>query len=188
MSGRISNVVGFDDAPFQRDHRGDVGLVGAVFSGTRLDGVLCGHVRRDGANSTDRMIDLVKDSKFRGHVRAVLLQGIAVAGFNVVDLRALARNLSVPVLVVARHQPDLAGIRRAIGRTGKGAARKWRLIERAGPMEPLRGVWIQRQGLSPDRAGELMAATTLHGKLPEPLRVAHLIAGAMTTGTSRGRA
>jgi hypothetical protein len=52
----------------------------------------------------------------------------------------------------------------------------------------LRGVWIQRQGLSPDRAGELMAATTLHGKLPEPLRVAHLIAGAMTTGTSRGRA
>lgn len=188
MGGRISNVVGFDDAPFPRHHRGDVGLVGTVFSGTRLDGVLCGRVRRDGANSTRRMIELVRGSKFEDHVRAVLLQGIAVAGFNVVDLRELSRALAVPVLVVARHRPDLVAIRRAIRRTGAGAERKWRLIAQAGPMEPLRGVFVQRQGLSLDRAGELMAATTLHGKLPEPLRAAHLIAGGLTTGTSRGRA
>ncbi|MBW2525437.1 MAG: DUF99 family protein [Deltaproteobacteria bacterium] len=188
MSGRISNVVGFDDAPFERSHRGDVVVVGAVCSGTRLDGVLSGRVRRDGRNSTSRMAELVASSKFRGHVRAVLLQGIAVAGLNVVDLETLSRELGVPVLVVARYRPDLAAMRRAIERTGPGSARKWRLVERAGPMEPLRGVWVQRRGLSLDRAGELMAATTLHGKIPEPLRVAHLIAGGMTTGTSRGRA
>lgn len=35
---------------------------------------------------------------------------------------------------------------------------------------------------------ELLAATTLHGKLPEPLRVAQLVAGGVTTGVSRGRA
>jgi uncharacterized protein len=29
---------------------------------------------------------------------------------------------------------------------------------------------------------------TLHGNLPEPLRLAHLIAGGVTTGESRGRA
>lgn len=188
MSGRISNTVGFDDAPFERDHRGDVGLVGAVCSGTRLDGVLTGRVRRDGANATRRMTELVGFSKFAGHVRAVLLQGIAVAGFNVVDLQGLSRALQVPVLVVARYRPDLTAIRRALGRTGPGAARKWRLIEQAGPMEPLRGVWIQRHGLSLGQAGELLAATTLHGKLPEPLRLAHLIAGGLATGTSRGRA
>ena len=39
---------------------------------TRLDGVLSGKVRRDGANSTDALIALVAGSKFREHVRAVL--------------------------------------------------------------------------------------------------------------------
>jgi endonuclease V-like protein UPF0215 family len=187
VPGPFSNTVGFDDAPFARSHRGDVLLVGAVCARTRLDGVLSGRVRRDGSNATERMIELVQASKFAGHVRAVLLQGIAVAGFNVVDIHALEATLGVPVLVVARHPPDLGAMRRALTSRVPGAARKWRLIERAGPMEPMRGVLVQRVGLSRDPAGALLAATTLHAKLPEPLRLAHLIAGGVTTGVSRGR-
>ncbi|HEY8076103.1 MAG TPA: DUF99 family protein, partial [Labilithrix sp.] len=44
------NVIGFDDGPFVREHRGDVLLVGVVCAGTRLDGVVAGRVRRDGAD------------------------------------------------------------------------------------------------------------------------------------------
>jgi hypothetical protein len=91
------------------------------------------------------------------------------------------------VVVVARRRPDLAAIRRALDRTA-GGARKWRLIEQAGIMEPLSGVYVQRAGIDRERAEDLLQATTLHGKLPEPLRVAHLIAGGITTGRSRGRA
>jgi endonuclease V-like protein UPF0215 family len=90
-----------------------------------------------------------------------------------------------------------------------GAARKWRLIEQAGAMEVLGSsrrsqrresksptgirtatprLWIQRAGLSLDEARKLVADTTLHGNIPEPLRLAHLIAGGITTGKSRGRA
>jgi endonuclease V-like protein UPF0215 family len=188
-SGRaISNVVAFDDAPFARDHRGDVLLIGAVCSKTRLDGVLRGNVRRDGANATARMIALVSGSQFEHHVRAVLLQGIAVAGFNVVDIHRLARELGCAVLVVARRPPDLPAIRRALEASGGGWRRKWRLIERAGPMEPAGGVYVQRAGLTPAQADLLLQATTLHGKLPEALRMAHLIAGGVATGQSRGRA
>jgi hypothetical protein len=183
----ITNVVGFDDAPFSREHRGDVTLIGAVCSRTRLDGVLAGRVRRDGTNATQAMIELVIGSQFQGHIRAVLLQGIAVAGFNVVDIHRLSDELTVPVVVVARRRPDLAAIRRALDRTA-GGARKWRLIEQAGIMEPLGGVYVQRAGIDRERAEDLLQATTLHGKLPEPLRVAHLIAGGITTGRSRGRA
>ena len=188
MAGVLSNVVGFDDAPFSRAHRGDVLLVGAVCSRTRLDGVLSSRVRRDGANSTDRMIAMIRDSQFVDHVRAVLLQGIAVAGFNVVDVGRLHRELGVPVLVVARKAPDLDAMRSYLVHNVSGWERKWRLIEEAGPMEPRRGLWVQRRGLGPRAADALLSVTTLHGKLPEPLRVAHLIAGGVTTGVSRGRA
>jgi uncharacterized protein len=187
VAAAITNVVGFDDAPFAREHRGDVMLIGAVCSRTRLDGVLTGRVRRDGANATRRMLELVHDSQFHGHVRAVLLQGIAVAGFNVIDIHGLARELGVPVVVVARRPPNLPAIRRALMNC-PGWRRKWRLIERAGPMEPCAGIYIQRAGIERAGAEALIRATILHGKLPEPLRVAHLIAGGITTGVSRGRA
>jgi endonuclease V-like protein UPF0215 family len=187
MGGPLSNVVGFDDAPFPPGHRGDVAVIGTVCSRTRLDGVLRGQVRRDGANATRRMVELIEGSQFGEHIRAVLLQGIAVAGFNVVDILGLARALAVPVLVVARKRPNLPAIQRALKRTGPGWRRKWKLIEQAGSMEPARGLWVQRAGLTMAQTEHLLAVTTLHGKVPEPLRMAHLIAGGVTTGASRGR-
>lgn len=188
MGKPLSNVIGFDDAPFERDHRGDVGLIGTVCSRTRLDGVLSSRCRRDGKNSTERMAQMLIGSPFRAHVQAVLLQGIAVAGFNVVDMHRLARVLAIPVIAIARRRPNFAAIRLALQKTGPGWQRKWRLIEAAGEMEPVRDVFIQRAGLSLADARHVLAVTTLHGKLPEPLRLAHLIAGGTTTGQSRGRA
>jgi endonuclease V-like protein UPF0215 family len=184
----ITNVIGFDDAPFSREQRGDVLLVGAVCARTRLDGVLCGKVRRDGRNATARMIELICASQFSRLVRAVLLQGIAVAGFNVVDVRELHRRLGVPVLAVSRRRPDYPSIRQALFSRVRGARRKWRLIQAAGEPERLGAVYVQRAGIGREDALALLEATTLHGNLPEPLRLAHLIAGGVATGRSRGRA
>jgi endonuclease V-like protein UPF0215 family len=183
----LSNVVGFDDAPFQRGRRGDVTVVGAVCARTRLDGVITGRVRQDGANATARLAALLRGSPFDRHARAVLLNGISVGGFNVIDIHGLAALLVRPVLVVARRPPRLDRLQRALAAL-PGGARKWALIERAGPMEPLRGVYVQRAGLTRQQADALLGATTLHGNLPEALRLAHLIAGGLVTGVSRGRA
>lgn len=188
MGALRTNVIGFDDGPFSREHRGDVPLVGVVCARTRVDGVVMGKVRRDGANATSAIASLLLGSPFDGHVQAVLLQGIAVAGFNVVDIHALAHEVARPVVVVARRAPDLPSIRRALFARVPGAARKWRLIERAGPMERVGAVFVQRAGISVDHVRDLLAATRLHGHLPEALRVAHLIAGAVASGRSRGRA
>ena len=208
------NVLGFDDGPFARDHHGDVLLVGVVCSGTRLDGVVSSRVRRDGADSTRRMIEVVRASQFARAVGAVLLQGIAVGGFNVVDVHELSAQLGVPVLVVMRRPPDLAAVKRALFSEDpirrppvRGAPRKWALIERAGPIELLRPshralrragamglrvttprIWVPRVGLSLEAARNVVESTTLHGQIPEALRLAHLIAGGITSGRSRGRA
>ena len=184
----LSNVIGIDDAPFARTHRGDVGIVGAIVTRHRLDGVLLGRARRDGADATRRITELVRNSAFHAHLQGVVLQGIAVAGFNVVDIHELSSALERPVLVVARRAPDLAKIRRALIQHVPGGERKWKLIERAGPMERIGAVFVQRAGLDRERAACLLRDSTVHGTLPEPLRIAHLIAGGLATGHSRGGA
>jgi hypothetical protein len=187
MTSRYSHVIGFDDAPFARDHRGDVLVVGAVFAGARLEGVLSAKVRRDGANATRVLAELIRRSKFRAHVQAVLLQGIAFAGFNVVDIHALHAALGIPVVVVARRRPNLAAIRAALLDKVRGGRRKWARVERAGPMQPCAGLFVQGAGISLGDTERLIRRLALNGALPEPLRTAHLIAGGVTAGESRHR-
>jgi uncharacterized protein len=188
MVKRYSHVIGFDDAPFERTHRGDVLIVGAVFAGSRLDGVLSGKVRRDGVNATRVLIDLVRHSRFGAQLQVILLQGVAFAGFNVVDVHTLHTTLKIPVLVVARRAPNLAAIRAALLHNVPGGRRKWALIEKLGRMEAVQGVYLQRAGITLDHAADLIRRLALHSSLPEPLRTAHLIAGGVTQGESRHRA
>lgn len=183
----ISHVIGFDDFPFAPDHRGNVAVVGAVYAGARLDGVVSGCVRRDGANSARVLAELVESSRFVEHLQLVMLQGVALAGFNVVDVGTLHRRLGLPVLVVARREPDMAAVRGALLTRVPGGARKWALIERLGPMEPVAGVYVQRVGLSLGEAETVIRRFALHSRIPEPLRTAHLIAGGIAQGHSTGR-
>lgn len=185
---RLSNTIGFDDAPFARDHRGPVPIVGAVFADRRLDGVLIGAVEKDGADAAEALIGLVERSRFREHVRLILLGGVAFGGFNVVDVVAVHRRLALPVLIVTRRAPDLDAIRSALLSRVPDGTRKWALIEALEPMEPLGALYVQRVGLSAHEAARVLDRLALHGALPEPLRVAHLVAGAIATGESRGRA
>jgi endonuclease V-like protein UPF0215 family len=100
MSRGYANVIGIDDAPFSRNWRGDVWIVGAVFAGSRLGGVMCGRVRRDVVIATERLIRLIKESPFNQHIRLIMLQGARLAGFYVVDAFRLAEQLDRPVLIV----------------------------------------------------------------------------------------
>jgi endonuclease V-like protein UPF0215 family len=185
---RYSNIIGFDDAPFKPDHIGKVKVVGTVFTGLHMTGVVIGQVEKDGSDAAERLAGLVARSRFAEHVQLVMLQGIALAGFNVVDVVYLHEQLGLPVLVVSRKPPNLAAVQAALLNRVREGAQKWALIERLAPPEPLGHVYIQRVGLSLEEARATVERFTLHGYTPEPLRIAHLIARAVGEGQSRGRA
>jgi hypothetical protein len=164
-----------------------VRIVGALFSGLRLDGVLQARVRRDGRNTTAVIAGLIKESRFHPQLQCILLQGIALAGFNVVDIHRLNVTTGLPVVTLARRAPDLAAIRSALLDHVPGGRAKWRLIERAGPMEAVAEVYIQRAGISLLDAGRMIEALAVNSRIPEPLRTAHLIATGLSELSSRKR-
>jgi endonuclease V-like protein UPF0215 family len=182
----LSNVIGFDDAPFHRDYHGRINVVGAVYAGVRFDGVLIGEVEKDGADAAVALAALVSRSKFAEHAQLIMLQGITLGGFNVVDVFHLQEALSLPVLAVTRKLPDMAAVHQALTRHICDGEAKWAIIEKLGPMEPAGDVYVQRVGLSLDQAISVTKRFSLHSRIPEPLRTAHLIAGALACGQSRG--
>lgn len=114
MSATPSNVVAFDDAPFERAWRGDVAVYGAVFAGLRLDGVVATRVRRDGRNATERLTDVVAGSKFGPQLQLVLLQGIALDAALAVLRRPCVRG-AVPEPLRVAHL-TAGGVTRRAGR------------------------------------------------------------------------
>jgi hypothetical protein len=137
-----------------------------------------------------------------------------VAGFSGVDIETLSQSVGTAGYRRPAAGPDLAANERALFvdvRTleprVRGAHRKWRLIRDARPAESVARVGragqnalnrgecgdmpylsIRRWGGSVEQARELISAATLHGNVPEPPRLAHLIAGGIVDATSRGRA
>lgn len=187
MGDRCAHVVGFDDAPFHRDDPAPVLVVGAVHAGSRLDGVISTHVSVDGDDATAALAECVNTSRFATHLQAILLQGIAVAGFNVVDLVALHGATGLPVVAVARRRPRYLAIARALYRRVPGGRGKWVRLRRAGPMRPVAGLWVQAAGYDAVEAAALIEHHRRHSRIPEPVRVAHLIASGVSARASRQR-
>jgi endonuclease V-like protein UPF0215 family len=184
---RFIRAVGFDDGPFPRAAGARVPLVGAVCSGTRFEGMVFGHVRKDGWNATDEIVRLLDGRKFLPQLHLVLLDGIAFGGFNVVDLDALARTLGRPCVAVMRRPPDMAAIRRALSRLAS-ADRRFNRMKQAGPIHQRQGFVFQVVGGDAGEVGDALVRITDTGRVPEALRVAHLIGSALVTGESGRRA
>ncbi len=185
--GRAIRAIGFDDAPFSRRPGARVHLAGVVCSGTRFEGMVWGHLRRDGWDATRAIVRLLAGGKFLPQIHLVLLDGLSFGGFNLVDLETLSTRLARPCVAVMRHPPDLAAVERAIRRLPR-PERRLRLLERAGPVHLIGPFAFQVRGAEPGPVAEALARLTDRGRVPEPLRLAHLVCAAVRLGESGRRA
>ncbi len=179
-------VFAFDDAPF-RFGQAETALVGAVVSlPGYLEGLVKGSVTVDGDEATETLARLVSTSRFRPASQAILLGGISLGGFNVVDLAALNRRTGLPVVTVTRRPPDFAAMSRALERHAGNRAeereRRWKEF----PLFPFRSgpkpLWVACAGLDREEAGALLRKSLVRGSYPEPLRLAHRIAALLADG------
>jgi endonuclease V-like protein UPF0215 family len=140
----------------------------------------------DGEAVTEFLAGWVSGLRLRRSLQAIALGGVTIAGLALVDVEELARALRVPVLVATRRDPTRNRVAEALEAAGLSA--RGALLERAPTaIHVERGLWLAWAGTHRDGALALLRASQRKAKLPEPLRVAHLIARAFTDGESRGR-
>ncbi len=180
--------IGIDDGPFSRDRRGNVLVVGAVYRGGSIfDGLVTTRIRKDGFNATDKLLAMLGGSKFLEQLHYILLDGIALGGFNIVDIEKLHKETGRKVLVAVRKKPDLDSIRNAIANLTQ-PKRRMRRIERAGEIHKMGKIYCQFKGMDKGEVNALLDLTCTRSLLPEPIRAAHLIAGGVVRGQSGNRA
>jgi endonuclease V-like protein UPF0215 family len=177
-------VLGIDDGKFQPRTKGEVLVVGVVFrGGVSIDGVMHTTVAIDGFDATEKLTGMINGSPHKHQLRLVMLNGVTLAGFNLVDLPKLHADTGLPVIALTQVKPDLEDIHSALGHLPESEER-WRIIQNAGEIHEVtnRGskLYMGLSGIGLSEALLVLDLTTVRGSLPEPLRVAHLIASGVT--------
>ncbi|GKZ13210.1 DUF99 family protein [Haladaptatus sp. T7] len=157
-------------------------LAGVVTRASRVtDGFVFGDCTVGGTDVTDGIIDLVERLN-REDVRYVLVGGIALAWYNVVDMHRLHEATDRPVIAVTFEKSD--GLLESLEAEFSGDALD-RRRERYRGQPPRRElsvndqtVFVRQVGLPEGEARDVVRAFTPEGGRPEPLRVARLAARA----------
>lgn len=179
-------VLGVDDGVFTPHVKRLVPVVGVVFRGGYwLDGVMHTKVEVDGFEATDKIASMIINSPHYKQLGVIMLDGVTFAGFNVVDIKKLNMETKLPVMVVTRERPNFEEIREALKNLPKSEER-WAVILNAGEIFEVstrsrnEKVYMQISGILEEDARKILQLTSTRSNIPEPLRVAHLIASGIS--------
>ena len=184
---RKIRAIGFDDAPFVRHQPEKVPIAGIVCAQTRFEGMVWGQIQPDGWDATEVICQLMLGSKFLPQLHLVLLDGIGFGGFNLVDLPTLAAKLQLPCVAVMRKLPNLTKMTEALSRL-PNREKRLQLLQKAGKIHHYPPFYFQVCGENPEIIARALTNLTDRGKVPEALRLAHLIGAAVINGESSSQA
>jgi len=182
-------IAGVDDAPFsKKDKR--VLCVATIFRGGEwLDGLLSFYVDRDGNDATSELIRAINGSRHKEQLQFIMLDGICLGGFNIVDITRVYEETGLGVIACMRKKPEMKKFLSAVSKINPEALS---CVKRAEDIKSLsigkRKIYFQVAGCSENKAKELLKLSCTHGNIPEPLRVAHIIARGIILGESKGKA
>jgi len=184
-------LLGIDDSPFTFNDKYCV-VIGVVMrGGDYLECVLRNQVKIDGNDATFVCKEMIENTRHKKQLKAVLLDGIALGGFNVVDVNELYNDTNLPILTITRDKPDFEKIKLALKKNFGDWENRWNLMSK-GKLHEVKTshnpIYVKCAGIVIEEAKEIIKLSTIRGVVPEPIRVAHLIASGIIRGESYGKA
>ena len=182
-------ILGIDDMPFSFGDR-FVDIVGVIMrGGIYLEGVLKTTIEVDGKDATEKIIEMVENTKHRKQLKIIMLDGVAFGGFNVVDAEKIFNETKLPIITITRKKPDIKKIEEALKKHFNDWEERLKIIKK-GKTEEIKikyPVYVKYFGIDKKDVIDVIKLSIIRGAIPEPIRIAHLIATGIKKGESTGR-
>jgi endonuclease V-like protein UPF0215 family len=143
-----------------------------------IDGMVFGSATIEGDDATDSIVSMHR-SLAREDINCILLDGLVISMYNIVDGERVAAETGLPVLAITFE--DSKGLEDSIKHHFRNWQSKLEQYQRLGRREKVtlktgKNLFIRCWGLSLKRAVAILNSFTLQGSVPEPIRVAKLAA------------
>lgn len=185
-------IIAWDDCAFGREQE-NVRIIGAVFRGSSfMDGLLSTEIEKDGMDVTDKIISAITQSRHYDQLSVIMIDGISFGGLNIADIQKINKKTKLPVIAIQRKEPDIKKFTDALDKLSHPEERK-KAVRSAGKVHKHGKTYFQKSGLDEKECEEIIKMTCIRSFVPEPIRVAHLIASGLSRThkqgfESRGRA
>lgn len=159
-------------------------LAGVVMrSDNIIDGVAFDRIAVGGMDATDGILRLFASLQ-RDDINVMMLNGCVISWFNIVDIKTVYKKLRIPLICVTYEESE--GLEEHITKhfaTSECDLRiaAYRMLGNRVPVKLHDNfeILIRFLGMQKADAGALLKKFILHGKVPEPLRVAKIAARAI---------
>ena len=184
-------LLGIDDGHFSFNQKTCL-IVGAIMrGGAYLECILRNNVTTDGSDATDICRDMIVNTRYKEQLKAIFIDGVCLAGFNIIDIQKLYSETKIPIITITRNKPDYNAIKQALKKHFADWEQRYQLIIK-NPLQKIKTshnpLFIHHVGITSPEAEEIITLSTIRGVIPEPLRIAHVIASGITRGESHGKA
>lgn len=147
-----------------------------------IDGFVFGSAALEGNDATDQILHMYDELR-RSDINYILVSGLIISMYNIVDIKKLCDSLQIPVIGVTYNESD--GIEDAIKHHfPKSFESKVNEYEKLGTREKItlhtsHDIFVRYVGCTIYEVKQLLNELTLHGSIPEPLRVSQLLANVL---------
>ncbi len=147
-----------------------------------IDGIIWTEIDIGGFDASSAIISMVQRLA-RDDLNAIIVHGTVIAGYNIIDLAEVVQRTELPMISVTREpQEDLQ--KHLISTFPTDWKRRWEIAQRNGylhalPLEQGHSVFVQFSGCKWNDVKAVLRRLTRFGGIPEPIRVARLLARAV---------
>lgn len=144
-----------------------------------IDGFVFGSATLEGNDATDAILKMHENLQ-RPDISYVLISGLIVSMYNIIDIKKLFDALKIPIIGISYR--DSSGIKDSLKHHFPNSFEsKINDYERLCKREKItlstsHDVYVRKEGCTLSDAKHLLDDLTLHGSVPESIRVAQLLA------------
>jgi len=144
-----------------------------------IDDFVFGSATLGGDDATDSILKMYAELD-RPDVSYVLISGLIVSMYNIIDIKKLFYSLNIPIIGISYH--DSLGIEDALKHHFPNSFEsKISEYHKLGKREKItlrtcNDVFVRMEGCTLNDVMHLLNDLTLHGSVPEPIRVSRLLA------------
>lgn len=178
---QLLKVLAVEDGSFSKADRYCL-LVGVVVTCNTVERVMLDWIDVDGMDSIKKVVSLARRSK---GVDVVMLPSVSLGGFNVTDPYKLHKQLKLPILIANPEKPRLRAVREALRQHFPDWRQRVMVFDLMGlpamlQLSSKEVLYFYSVGLPAKRARTMLRSLTVFGKKPEPLRIARIVARALS--------
>ena len=147
-----------------------------------IDGFVFGSATLDGDDATNTILQMYDDLK-RPDISYVLISGLIISLYNIIDIKKIHESLKIPIIGVTYHDSDGIedSIKHHFSDSYKSKIKHYQKlgIRKKITLHTSSEVFVRKEGCTLHDVKYLLNKLTLQGSIPEPLRVAQLLAKSM---------